>query len=189
MIKIKKVFIVFVFVVLHNAAQGMKRDHEAEKRSLAIQSGFLLAVEDAWNEKPTKGSKDDFALSKTLAKKVKTEREVVRLDVKPAGFTVSRSNDENKFYQCSECPYSTGHANRAKTHSDLHALTTKGFTAVLQCPFQCGYLALDNRRMKEHLISHKTEKDFKCSVRGCGTKTKSYRSMKRHIQLVHPEES
>lgn len=180
-----KSFVVFMTVaLLCNTAQGMKRDHEAEKR-LAIQSGFLLAVEDAWNEKPTKGSKDDFALSKTPVKKVKTEREVVRLDVKPAGFTISRSNAENKSYRCSECPYSTGHANRAKAHSDLHALTKKGFTTVSQCPSQCGYLTLDNRRMKEHLISHKTEKDQECPL--CDFNTKNERSLERHIKTLHPE--
>ena len=123
-------------------------------------------------------------MSKTPAKKIKTEL-AIKQEVKSIGRRISESGDGNKFYQCSECPYSTGHENRAKVHSNMHALIEKGFKTVLQCPSQCGYLTLEQKRMKEHLISHKTERDQECPF--CDAKTKSERSLGRHIKTLHSE--
>ena len=60
---------------------------------------------------------------------------------------------------------------------------------VFKCDFDgCEYSALDNSRLRKHMIPHSEDKTFRCSVNGCQHSYKFAHGLRDHKLTAHPLE-
>ena len=92
----------------------------------------------------------------------------------------NKSEDQGHFIQCPHCNYETPGLNKSNMRVHIRFYHDKIYDHV--CPL-CGYKAIKNNILKQHILSVHENKKYSCSE--CGKELSSPGAVKKHIQTVH----
>lgn len=173
-----------MFIVVNHTAQCMKRPLEINPFLLhAVDEALQSNVPIIHDEK-----RSAFVRPSELVLKQKIVFEPVLVPKIAEAKQKKRGYTSFGLYKCAQCIFRTTHQTRLDNHKKIHAMMKEApALKVCRCEERmCGFLTLERRTLENHTSSHLDQKLYQCPVEGCFGKTKSERSMKRHIKTHHP---